>query len=336
MNNKLTIKDVAEEAKVSVATVSRVLNNLPGFSEETKEKVEKAIKKLGYQRNAIARNLKIKKSNTIAVLIPQVETSFYVNILSGIENMAQNYGYSVIICHVGVSGIRTKEYMKILAEKQVDGIIGCSLPPKEEIDTLMAESKVPSVLVSTLSYKYCIPYVKVDDFQATYAAVNYLIKKGHRKIAMLAGSDDDVVAGIPRLNGYKQALSDNNIEINQKLIKYTRFSFETGLSAMNSLIAEKEDFTAIATCCDEVAVAALSVAYEKGYKIPEDFSVIGYDDTNTAKMAIPPLTSVSQPLYEMGETAFTMLLKEIQSGVRHESSIVPFKIVERSSVKSIK
>jgi LacI family transcriptional regulator len=335
MTNNPTIKDVAQKANVSVATVSRVLNGLPGFSVETEKIVEDAIQALGYQRNAVARNLKMKKSNTIAVLLPQVETTFYVKILSGIEDMAQDYGYSVIICHVGVSGVRTKDYMKILMERQVDGIIGCSLPPKEEIDTLMANSNIPSVLVSTLSYKYSIPYIKVDDFQASYAATSYLINKGHQKIAMLAGSNDDIVAGIPRLNGYKLALKDSQLPVNEKLIKYTRFSYDTGLKAMRELLNEKDEFTAIVACCDEVAVAALSVAYEEGLSVPQDFSIIGYDNTMTAEMTIPPLTSVSQPLYEMGKEAFQMLLQNIEQGIMAISQVVPFEIVERKTVRSL-
>lgn len=335
MTNTPTIKDVAQKANVSVATVSRVLNGLPGFSAETEKIVEDAIQALGYQRNAVARNLKMKKSNTIAALLPQVETTFYVKILSGIEDMAQDCGYSVIICHVGVSGVRTKDYMKILMERQVDGIIGCSLPPKEEIDTLMANSNIPSVLVSTLSYQYPIPYIKVDDFQAIYAATSYLISKGHKKIAMLAGSNDDIIAGIPRLNGYKQALKDNQLSVNDKLIKYTRFSYDTGLNAMAELLNEKEEFTAIIACCDEVAVAALSVAYEKGLSVPQDFSIIGYDNTMIAEMAIPPLTSVSQPLYEMGRKAFEMLLENIDGGSVASSQVVPFEIVERKTVRRL-
>ena len=159
MTNDPTIKDVAEKANVSVATVSRVLNGLPGFSAATEKRVREAIAALGYQYNAVARNLKVKKTNIIAVLLPQVETTFYVKILDGIESAAQSAEYSVIICHVGASGNRTREYVKMLMQQRVDGIIGCSLPPKEEIDTMMAECGIPCVLVSTLSTRYSILHI---------------------------------------------------------------------------------------------------------------------------------------------------------------------------------
>lgn len=333
MINNPTIKDVAEKANVSVATVSRVLNNLPGFSSYTEKRVREAIDSLGYQYNAVARNLKMKKTNIIAVLIPQVETTFYVKILNGIEDAAQNQGYNIMVCHVGISGNRTQEYIKMLLERQVDGIIGCSLPPNEKIDTMMTECGIPCVLVSTLSTRYSIPYIRVDDRKASYAATTYLIENGHRKIAMLAGSQDDVVAGVLRLEGYCKALEDHGIPLNEHLIHYTRFSYETGLEAAKELLASGEDFTGIVACCDEVAVAAISVAYKAGKKVPDDFSIIGYDNTKTAEMAIPPLTTVSQPLYSMGQQAFEMLRLKIERGKQPTNTILPFEIIERDSVK---
>lgn len=333
MINGPTIKDVAKEANVSVATVSRVLNGLSGFSADTEKKVREAIQSLGYRYNAVARNLKTKKTNTIAVLLPQVETTFYVKILNGIEDASQKCGYSVLVCHVGVSGNRTRQYMKLLMQQQVDGIIGCSLPPKEEIDTLLANCGVPCVLVSTLSPRYPIPYVRVDDREASRAATSYLIGKGHRRIAMLAGSEDDVVAGKLRLEGYLESLKEHSLPVRKEWIKFTKFSYETGLSAARELMREK-GFTAVVACCDEVATAAIMAAYEAGRSVPDDFSIIGYDNTKTAEMAIPPLTTVSQPLYEMGKRAFEMLTSAMEN-VRVEPEVLPFEIVERRSVRQI-
>jgi LacI family transcriptional regulator len=335
MTNHPTIRDVAEKANVSVATVSRVLNGQSGFSAETEHRVREAIASLGYQYNAIARNLKTNKTNIIAVLLPQVETTFYVKILDGIENAAQSHGYSVIICHVGASGIRTQEYIKMLMHRRVDGIIGCSLPPKEEIDKFMAECGIPCVLASTLSTRYSIPYIRVDDFQASYAATTYLISKGHRKIAMLSGSKSDMIAGKLRLDGFKKAMEDHGLPVHQNLIEYTGFSYETGLQATRNLLKRGAEFTGIVACCDEVAVGAISAAYEFGIKVPEQLSVIGYDNTKTAKMAVPRLTTVSQPLYSMGKQAFDMLCTEMEQGKRALNRILPYEIVERDSVSNV-
>ena len=335
MSENPTIKDVAAKAKVSVATVSRVLNNLPGFSTETEKKVQQAITDLGYRYNAVARNLKIKKTNTIAVLIPKVETTFYVKILNGIEDAANECNNSVIVCHVGISGSRTREYVRMLTERQVDGIIGCSLPPDEKIDGLMAHCGIPCVLVSTLSTKYPIPYIRVDDYKASYAATEYLIRKGHTRIANLAGSQDDIVAGALRLKGYRQALADNGIPLDESLIQYTRFSYESGLAAARRLMRKAGEFTGVVACCDEVASAALMAAYESGLSIPEDFSIVGYDNTVASEMAIPPLTTVSQPLYEMGQHAFRMLCAVQKEGLNQQSEVLPYQIVERRSVRQL-
>lgn len=329
-----TVKDVAEKANVSVATVSRVLNGLPGFSPETKEKVQEAIDSLGYQCNIVARNLKTKKSNIVAVLLPKVETTFYVKILDGIEDAAQKQGYNVMMCHVGVSGNRTQQYIKMLMERQTDGIIGCSLPPKEKIDALVSQSGIPCVLVSTLSPRYPIPYIRVDDFQASYKATAYLIEKGHRKIAMLSGSKHDMVAGRLRLEGYRKALEDHAIPYSDDLVRYTGFIYEKGIQAMKELIKSRHSFTGVVACCDEVAAGAMTAASLLGCKVPDDFSIIGYDNTRTAKMTVPQLTTVAQPLYRMGREAFAML----KMGMEHQpvqSRILPFKIVERDSVRKI-
>ncbi|MFL0249575.1 LacI family DNA-binding transcriptional regulator [Clostridium neuense] len=334
-NGRPTIKDVAREAGVSVATVSRIINGLDGYSEETRSAVMDVVYKLGYRRNAVAAHLKIKKTHTIGVLMPRIDTGFYTEILDGIEDAAHRNNYSVIICNTGNSGIRTTEYLNVLYERQVDGIIACSMSPKENFDKKIVATHIPSILVSTLSYRCALPYVRVDDYQASYAAVSYLIKNGHKKIAMLSGPLSDPIAGIQRINGYKQALIDNKLDINENIIKYANFNFETGQKAMRELLKEKDKFTAIFAVCDTVAVAALSLAYENGLKVPDDFSIIGYDNTKEASMCIPPLTTLAQPLSEMGQKAFNMILKRITTKSEVESIIMPYTIVERATVKKI-
>lgn len=335
MKSHSTIKDVARKANVSVATVSRVLNGLTGYTPTTEKRVRDAIKVLNYQCNAVAKNLKTQKTNIVAVLIPQVETTFYVKILNGIERAAQESGYNIIICPVGTSGRQTKEYIKMLARRRVDGIIGCSLPPKEEIDMLMERCGIPCALVSTLSTRYSIPFVRVDDRKASYAATSYLIEKGHKKIALLAGTKDDEVAGKLRFQGFLSALSNHGLSLDEELVQYTDFSFETGLQAARHLLKAGKEFTGIVACCDDVAVAAISAAHEAGVSVPERFSVIGYDNTRTAEMSIPPLTTVAQPLQSMGEQVFEMLLLEIETGEKANSRVLPYQIIERNSVRAI-
>lgn len=334
-DSRPTIKDVAKKSGVSVATVSRIINGLGGYSEETRLTVMKIVGELGYRRNAVAAHLKIKKTRTIGVLMPKIDTGFYTAILNGIEETAHKDDYSLIICNTGSSGIRNMDYLNVLYERQVDGIIACSVSPKEDFDKKILETHISTILVSTLSYRCALPYIRVDDYQASYAAVSYLIEKGHKKIAMLAGPLSDPIAGVQRISGYKQALIDNKIHIDENIIKYSDFNFEAGKASMKELLKEKGKFTAIFAVCDTVAVAALSVAYENKIKIPEDISIIGYDNSKEAEMSIPPLTTLGQPLYEMGKKAFNMLLKKINTKNEVESIIMPYKIIERATVKKV-
>lgn len=333
---KATIKDVAARAKVSVATVSRILNELDGYSEETKERVLEAIKELGYQRNAIARGLVTKSTNTIGVLIPIVSAYFYAEILNGIEDKANKHGYGIFLCNTGVNGVRAESYIKMLGERQVDAIIIVSLAMNEEYYNLLNSLKIPYILVSTLSYKYKIPYIKVDDQQASYTATQYLIENGHKKIALISGYKEDKIAGMPRVNGYTNALQDYDLEVNERLIKYGDFTYDSGLRCMEELLKEKDKFTAIFATSDEMAMAALSVMHKNKIEVPEEISIIGYDNTLIAQMSNPPLTTIAQPLHEMGEKAMDRILGMLETGKSGDNIILPHKVVERDTVKLLK
>ena len=333
---KATIKDVATRANVSVATVSRVVNNLDGYSDETKEKVLEAIKELGYQRNAIARGLVTKTTKTIGVLIPIVSAYLYAEILNGIEEKANENGYGIFLCNTGVNGVRAINCIKMLGERQVDAIIVVSLTINDEYYNLLNSLKIPYILVSTLSYKYKIPYIKVDDQQAAYTATQFLIEKGHTKIALISGGKEDKISGITRVNGYRNALQDYDININENIIKYGDFTYNSGIMCMEDLLQEKEDFTAVFATSDEMALGALSVMHRNKIEVPEKISIIGYDNTLIAQMSNPPLTTVAQPLYEMGVKAFAKILSVLETGNSGDNVILSHKIVERETVKLLK
>ena len=333
---KATIKDVATRANVSVATVSRVVNNLDGYSDETKEKVLEAIKELGYQRNAIARGLVTKTTKTLGVLIPIVSAYLYAEILNGIEEKANENGYGIFLCNTGVNGVRAVNYIKMLGERQVDAIIVVSLTINDEYYNLLNSLKIPYILVSTLSYKYKIPYIKVDDQQAAYTATQFLIEKGHTKIALISGGKEDKISGITRVNGYRNALQDYDININENIIKYGDFTYNSGIMCMEDLLQEKEDFTAVFATSDEMALGALSVMHRNKIEVPEKISIIGYDNTLIAQMSNPPLTTVAQPLYEMGVKAFAKILSVLETGNSGDNIILSHKIVERETVKLLK
>ncbi|MBM7704613.1 LacI family DNA-binding transcriptional regulator [Metabacillus iocasae] len=323
----VTIKDVAKQANVSVATVSRILNNLPGYSEETKQKVVKVIDELGYQPNAIARGLISKKTNTMGVLLPKVSDLFASEILAGIEDVAHEFDHSVIICKTDKDGTRTMKYLQTLREKQVDGIIIVSEYITKEYYDMLTRMNIPVVLVATQS-NYDIPCIKVDDFKASYEAVTYLLDKGHIHIGMISGTRSDKMTTTPRVHGYRQALIDSGLPFTENAVAYGDFGFQSGIECMQQLLSHQKHLTAVFCASDEMAIGALSYLYKQGIKVPEQISLLGYDNTATAQKAIPPLTTIEQPLYKMGRRAFEVLIK----GERKVNLIYPHRIIERDTV----
>ncbi|MFC3883944.1 LacI family DNA-binding transcriptional regulator [Bacillus songklensis] len=227
-----TIKDVAKKANVSIATVSRILNNQVGYTEETKRKVLKAIEELGYQPNAVARGLINKRTHTIGLLVPKLTSTFVTELLRGIEKVAHKAGSNVIVCHTETRGIKMMKYLQMLNEKRIDGLIFTSEVLKEEYYLYVKKMGIPMVLLSTQSDEYPVPYVKVNDRDAAYTATKYLIEKGHKEIGMLCGNKADLIAGIPRIKGFKDALNDHNIPVNENHIIFSdEFFFKMGLKA---------------------------------------------------------------------------------------------------------
>ncbi|WP_328591450.1 LacI family DNA-binding transcriptional regulator [Metabacillus sediminilitoris] len=328
---------MAKRANVSIATVSRIVNNQTGYSEKTKKKVLEAIEELGYQPNAVARGLINRRTHTIGVLFPKLSSTFVTDLLSGIEKATHEAGSSLIVCHTESNGEKTMKYLQLLNEKRIDGIIFTSAPLIDEYYQYISKMNVPLVLLSTESYAYNVPYVKVNDRHAAYTATQYLIKQGHKDIGMISGNKDDLIAGRPRIDGFISALQDHNLPYDeQKIVTNQGFSFSDGLGSLKTLLDQSPDITAIFAASDELAMGAISAAYQLGIKVPDELSIIGYDNLSIAEMAIPPLTSVAQPLTEMGEVAANMLFEILNHDKVVKSRIMPHQIKERNSVKERK
>lgn len=333
----VTIKDIAEKAQTSIATVSRVMNDLGGYSEETREKVLKVAEEIGYESNAVARSLIVKKTQTIGIVFPNISSLLTYEFLNGIEEIAYKKGYSVIVTYTYSQPERMMKSLKTLNEKRVDGIIFTSDEVREEYLDYLKKLDIPTVFLSTKSDNTDIPFVKVNDYKAAYDATQFLINKGHNRIGMIAGNPNDKIAGIPRIDGYMQALKDANIEADDNLIKYGyNFNFEDGKKAFKELIETDKNLTAIFVASDEMAAGALSTALAMGIKVPEDLSIIGFDDTMISELVYPPLTTLSQPLMQMGSEAVTLLLKIINKENDISSMFLPHSISERKSVKKYK
>ncbi|SES07823.1 LacI family DNA-binding transcriptional regulator [Salipaludibacillus aurantiacus] len=331
-----TIKDVAKKANVSIATVSRILNHKEGYTEETRKKVLQTIEELGYHPNGVARGLISKRTNTIGVLVPSISSMIVSEMVSGIENVAHQTGTSVIVCHTESNGKKTMQYLHLLKEKQVDGIIFTSEILKNEYYEFLNKFNIPVVLLSSESINLPVPHVKVDDRLAAYHATEYLIKQGHSKIGMVSGNRQDMIAGLPRIEGFKMAMEMNQVPLSESLIVSGRgFSFKDGSEAFEKLISAHPELTAVFAASDEMALGIISKAHKMNIDIPGRLSVIGYDNLAISEMSIPPLTTVAQPMLKMGESAGEMIMNMINTGTVPENCIVSHKIVERESVKKI-
>lgn len=331
----ITIKDVAKKANVSIATVSRILNNKPGYTKETEEKVLQVIQELGYHPNGIARGLISKRTHTIGVLVPQISSMLMSKFIQGIEQAAHEYGSSVIVCHTESKGEKTQKYLQLLQEKQVDGIVFTSEVFTQDHYQIIKDTNKPVVLLSTESYDFPIPHVKVNDRHAAYSATEYLIEKGHRKIGMVSGSRSDIIAGQPRIDGFIMAMNTYQLPVKDEWIVPIGFNFEEGVKGFSQLIDQFPDMTAVVAASDEVALGVLSAAYNRNISVPEQLSVIGYDNLRIAEMSTPALTTVSQPAVEMGKKAAELVFQMLETNIPVKSYIFPHKIVERQSVKAL-
>ncbi|MCF6092790.1 LacI family transcriptional regulator [Microaerobacter geothermalis] len=333
---KPTIKDVAKLANVSIATVSRVINNSPLVTEETKRLVHRAIRELGYEPNALARGLVNRKTNTIGVLIPDVSNFFFSEVFKGMEDAAHQFGINVIICNTDMSKDRMLKYIKFLKEKQVDGVIFTSEPVTEEYRASFISLGVPVVLISTSDEEGTFSSVKVDDYQAAYDGVSYLISKGHTQIGMISGSFDDPIAGLPRYEGYKQAIADHGIPFSQDLVVTGNYRYEGGLESMKKLILLNPTMTAVFAASDEMAIGAMAAIQHLNKRVPEDISVLGFDNVKIAQMSFPGLTTVAQPLHQLGRRGVELLVESIDDPNKLPQQIfLPHTIVERKTVSFI-
>lgn len=332
---RATIKDVAKLADVSISTVSRVLNSPDSVSEEKRERVLKAIEKLNYRPNALARGLIFKRTQTIGVLMPEISNLFSAELIKGIEEQAHAYKINLILCNTSGQKEKMLQYLNVLKEKHVDGIIFTSKPITEEYYHIFKSMGVPTVLAATESLEYDIPSVKIHDEKAAYDATAYLIEKGHRNIGMISGPTTDTIAGFPRLMGYKQALKEKlNIDSVNELIEFGNYQFEDGYRGMKNLLMKNKDLTAVFCASDEMALGALTYLNEIGLKVPDNISIMGFDNTKMAKMSIPKLTTVAQPISDIGRMACEKLIKRINSEeVAEIRTYLDHKIIERDSVR---
>jgi LacI family transcriptional regulator len=329
----VTIYDVAREANVSMATVSRVVNGNPNVKPSTRKKVMEAIERLGYRPNAVARGLASKKTTTVGVIIPDISSIFFAELARGIEDIATMYKYNIILSNSDQNKDKELHLLNTMLGKQVDGILFMGGYISEEHVAEFKKSPVPIVLAATIEENNIIPSVNIDYEQAAYDAVAFLIEKGHKRIVYVTGPADDPINN-KKLAGYRRALEQHGLTYDENLIIEGDYSYDSGVEAYEKIAELDEQPTAVFVGTDEMALGVIHSAQDHGVNIPEQLEVVGFDNTRLATMVRPRLTTVVQPMYDIGAVAMRLLTKYMnKEKVENHIVVLPHRIEYRQSTK---
>lgn len=304
------IKMIARKAGVSISTVSRVMNGSKPVSPELQKRVFDAVKQMDYKPNSIARSLILNKTNLIGVVVPDVSNSFHAQLLSGIEGYAAEAEYGVIICNVYRNWDKQQKYFNLMLERHVDGIILLHDNTLEELSDFQKISSTPLLFASVPVEGADIPFVGIDEVRAAYDAVCHLISKGHKEIGLIYG--ECYALGKLRREGYCKALADHDIPVKEDFMAHRPSSVECGYQAMEQILKQEKYPSAVFCVSDEMAVGALDCALDKGLRVPEDISLIGFDDIDLGQVVRPKLTTIHQPIHEIGREAARLLIDIIE------------------------
>ena len=310
---KLTIKDIARMAEVSTATVSMILNNKDGnISAVTREKVLRIVKENNYIPNTMARSLVTRQTKTIGLVIPDIVNPFFPELARGAEDKASEAGYSIIYCNTDDDLEKEEKYINMLAEKMVDGIVFTHSAKRTSGLSPIDRGNIPVILIDRdLESSNVKGKVLVDNLEGAYKAVRHLIDKGYKKIAFITGALTSTTAK-DRLAGYRKALEESGIEYNKNYIRAGQYKSEWGLTAAKQLLDEGLDFDAVFCGNDLIAISVIKLLKSKGFTIPNDVGIVGFDDIYMASVVEPGLTTIKQPNYEMGYKAVEMLIEVLE------------------------
>ena len=313
----ITLKDVAAAANVSVGMASRVLGSYGSYSEKTRKSVLKAAKQLNYRVNGIARSLRLKRTQTIGVMVSEIASYHWTVFVQGVEEAAHLAGYNVFICNTADSPAREKEYLSELRKRGVDGIIVSPLTENISLFSDVAETGFPIVLINCKINNRNIPSIRSDDRQAACDAVVYLNSIGHERIGIVAGSQL-IETGQNRLGGYRQGHELTNLYFNEELIAYGNYDKQKAYDATQKLITGKVLPTAIIVCSEIMMGSALQCLKHHNINIPLDLSLIGFDDPDWVDFFQPGITTLKEQRFLMGSLASDTVIAIIESNLDNE------------------
>lgn len=329
-----TMKDVAQKANVSTATVSRALMNPDKVSQATRNKVEQAALDVGYLPQSQGRNVKRNESRTILVIVPDICDPFFSELIRGIEVTAAAQGYLVLIGDCAHQNQQEKTFINLIITKQIDGmlLLGSRLPFDASIEE--QRNLPPMVMANEFAPELELPTVHIDNLTAAFNAVHYLQNLGHQKIACIAGPEEMPLCHY-RLQGYVQALRRTGTVVDPHYIARGNFTYEAGAAALSQLLALPTPPTAVFCHSDVMALGALSQAKRSGLRVPEDLSIMGFDDIALSQFCDPPLTTVAQPRFDIGREAMLLLLDQLNGQVVNSGSrLLDCELIERGSTSA--
>jgi LacI family transcriptional regulator len=319
----VTMKDIAKRAGVSVVTVSRALNDKPDINKETKDFILKIANELNYTPNGLAKSLVTRKTNTVGIVIPGMDP-FYAEVVDGISNESRKRGYSVILCNSHDSTDKELELIRLLQEKRVDGML---IYPIQEDNRYIEELKncpIPFIFLNRHTDALKCDYVINDNVYGAFSAVNHLIQKGCKKITYICAKPT-ASSGKERIAGCKKSIIENALPSDALNVVTCDETIGRCYDLVKELLKKDEKLDAIFVWDDKLAIGAIKAIFEAGKRIPHDIALVGYDDIEVSEYLFPPLTTVRQPSYEIGETAASILLDKIESEGKQELKQVTLK-----------
>lgn len=328
-----TIRQVAKLAGVAPITVSRVINNTGYISAETRQKVEAAVSQLGYVPNSLSQSLRWKQTGMLALVLTDVTNPFWTTVARGVEDAASEAGYHVILCNTDESPQKQEEYLTALLQKRVDGVL--LVPARDDLEDIQRVQmlKVPLVVLDRRLSQPVADAVRCDSESGAYQLTRLLLERGHRQIALLTGPEH-VATATDRVTGYRRALREAGLDSDAESVFYGAFTIQSGQDMALQALALNPRPTAIIAGNNFIAIGMMQALRAAGIRVPEEISVVGFDDLPASLLLDPFLTVAAQPAYEMGREATNLLIKRLAGdGAQAPQEVVlPVEIVERKSV----
>jgi LacI family transcriptional regulator len=339
--SEITIHDIAEEANVSISTVSRVINNTKKVSPEIKERVFSIIEKHNFKPNNIARSLVTRKSGMIAIIISDISNAIFGSFTKGIESICRQKNYTLIVSESGGDTDNEIKLLRAMSNRQIDGLLFSGVDIRQDLLDEIGAQKYPTVLamqeIAESSALESMLTVTHDNTQAVKDAVSFLHDKGHREIAFIGGLKDDYSAGKKRYIGYREALTELGLAYKENYVEHGDFTFESGYRCMKNIHEKNEQLpSAVMACSDLMAIGAMNYLDSVNIKVPDDISIMGFDDIDMASYVKPQLSTIRISYFEEGalaaQTLFSLMNEqEVSAGTKY----APHQIIERQSVRSI-